>query len=198
MSSASFPARPSRRGLLAAAGALPMALLLGACGTDTSDRYESGYVSGDGVATEIAAADRGEPLEFSGTTYEGEEFAAAEQRGTVLVLNIWYASCPPCRKEAPDLQALHEEFAEQDVRFLGINVRDAAGPAQAFEETYGITYPSLPDTDAEIMYALRGQVAPNAVPSTLVLDREGRVAARISGAADPSVLRAMIDTVVAE
>src|SRR5699024_7916430 len=68
----------------------------------------------------------------------------------------------------------------------------------AFEETYGITYPSMPDPDAEIMYSLRGQVAPNAVPSTLVIDQEGRVAARISGAADPSVLRAMIDKVGAE
>lgn len=193
--------RCSRRSLLGGAGGAAALLLLAACGTDTTDRYtsgDSGYVSGNGVAVEIPAADRDEPLEFSGTTYDGEEFAVADQRGEVQVLNVWYASCPPCRKEAPDLQTLHEEYAEQGVSFLGINVRDAAGPAQAFEETYGITYPSLPDTDAQIMYALRGQVAPNAVPSTLVLDREGRVAARISGAADPSTLRAMLDSVVAE
>nr|WP_114853830.1 TlpA disulfide reductase family protein [Brachybacterium sp. YJGR34] len=196
-----MPPRPSRRGLLGAVGGVTAAVLLAACGTDTSDRYasgDSGYVSGDGVSTEIAAEDRTEAIDFSGTTYDGEEFAVSDHLGEVLVLNVWYASCPPCRKEAPDLQAIHEEYAEQGVSFVGINVRDAAGPAQAFEETYGITYPSLPDTDAEIMYALRGQVAPNAVPSTLVLDREGRVAARISGAADPSVLRAMIDTVIAE
>lgn len=195
-------ASPTRRGLLTGAGALGGAVLLAACGADTSERYggggNSGYISGDGVSTEIAPADRGEPLEFSGETYEGEPFSAAEQRGEVLVLNVWYASCPPCREEAPDLQAIHEEYAEQGVQFVGINVRDTAGPARAFEETYGITYPSLPDLDAEIMYALRGQVAPNAVPSTLVIDRKGRVAARISGAADPSVLRAMIDRVLAE
>jgi peroxiredoxin len=195
------PAAPSRRRLLAAAGAAPLALLLAACGTDTSDRYasgEAGYVSGDGVSVEIPAAERGEAVTFSGTTFDEEQIDLADTRGEVLVLNVWYASCPPCRKEAPDLQAIHEEYAEQGVSFLGINVRDAAGPARAFEERYGITYPSLPDTGAEIMYALRGQVSPNAVPSTLVLDREGRVAARISGAADPSVLRAMIDAVVAE
>ena len=194
----------TRRSLLGIAGGASAAALLAACGTDTGDRYssggsgDSGDISGDGVATEIPAADRGEPLEFSGTSYEDEDIAAADLRGEVLVLNVWYASCPPCRKEAPDLQAIHEEYLEQGVAFLGINVRDSAGPAQAFEESYGITYPSLPDPDATIMYALRGQVAPNAVPSTLVIDREGRVGARISGAADPSVLRAMIDTVVAE
>lgn len=192
---------PSRRGLLRVAAAAPLAVLLAACGTDTSDRYasgDSGYVSGDGVSVEIPAAERGEAIAFTGTTFDQEPVDLADTRGEVLVLNVWYASCPPCRKEAPDLQAIHEEYAEKGVSFLGINVRDAAGPAQAFEERYGITYPSVPDTGAEIMYALRGQVAPNAVPSTLVLDREGRVAARISGAADPSVLRAMIDAVIAE
>lgn len=200
-SRASRLSRLSRRDLLGVAGGASAALLLAACGTDTGDRYasgDSGYVSGNGVATEIPPADRSEPLEFSGTSYDDEQITAEDLRGEVLVLNVWYASCPPCRKEAPDLQAIHEEYAEQGVSFLGVNVRDAAGPAQAFEESYGITYPSLPDPDAEIMFALRGQVAPNAVPSTLVIDREGRVAARISGAADPSVLRAMIDTVVAE
>ncbi|MFQ6483866.1 TlpA family protein disulfide reductase [Brachybacterium epidermidis] len=187
-----------RRSVLAGLGLLPAAALLAACGTDTSDRYDTGYVGGDGVTTEIPPESREEPLEFAGTTYEGEEFAAADRRGEVLVVNVWYAACPPCRKEAPDLQAVSEEYAPEGVSFVGVNVRDAAGPAQAFEQTYGITYPSLPDTDAQIMYALRGQVAPNAVPSTLVLDREGRVAARISGAADPSVLRAMLDRVLAE
>lgn len=192
---------PSRRGVLAAAGGVPLALLLAACGTDTTDRYasgEAGYVSGDGVSVEIPAADRDAAIEFTGTTFDGEPVDMATTRGEVMVLNVWYASCPPCRKEAPDLQAIHEEYADQGVSFLGVNVRDTAGPAKAFEENYGITYPSVPDTDAQIMYALRGQVAPNAVPSTLVLDKEGRVAARISGAADPSVLRAMIDAVVAE
>ena len=192
---------PSRRGLLGIAAAAPLAVLLAACGTDTSDRYASGdagYVSGDGVAVEIPAEERDEEIAFSGTTYDDEPFDLADTRGEVTVLNVWYASCPPCRKEAPDLQEIHEEYLDQGVAFLGVNVRDAAGPAQAFEESYGITYPSLPDPDAEIMYSLRGQVAPNAVPSTLVIDREGRVAARISGAADPSVLRAMLDTVVAE
>lgn len=201
MTARSLPSAPGRRAVLASAAGAGAALLLAACGTDTSDRYTSGdagYVSGSGVATEIAPEDRAEPLEIVGTTYDGEEFASADVRGEILVVNVWYASCPPCRKEAPDLQAIHEDYAEQGVTLIGVNVRDAEGPARAFEETYKITYSSMPDPDAEIMYSLRGQVAPNAVPSTLVLDREGRVAARVSGAADPSVLRAMIDRVLEE
>src|SRR5699024_897849 len=189
---------PSRRRLLATGGGVLTTAVLAACGNDTSDRYDTGYISGEGVSTEISAADRDEPLKFSGTTYEGEEFAAAEQRGQLLVVNVWYAACPPCRKEAPDLQEISQDYGEQGVSFIGINVRDEAGPALAFEENYGITYPSLPDLDAEIMYALRGQVAPNAVPTTLLMDRAGRVAARVSGAIDPSTLRSMIDRVLAE
>src|SRR5699024_2192395 len=140
----------------------------------------------------------GEPLEEAGTTYDGEEFSSAAHHGEVLVLNVWYSFCPPSPKEAPDPQVLHEDYLDQSVSFLLANVRDCALLARAFEEIYDITYPPMPDPDAEIMYSLRGQVAPNAVPSTLVIDQEGRVAARISGAADPSVLRAMIDKVVAE
>ncbi len=194
--------RITRRHLVGAAALAPLVALAG-CGTDTSSRYqggggEGGYISGDGVSTEIPPQARGEAIEFSGTTFGGEKFSTVDARGNPLVVNVWYAACPPCRKEAPDLQKVHEEYADQGVRFIGVNIRDAAGPAQAFEKTHGVTYPSLPDADASIMYALRGQVAPNAVPSTLVLDAEGRVAARISGIADPSVLRAMIDRVLSE
>lgn len=188
----------SRRRLLAGgAGALATAALA-ACGTDTSSRYDTGYVAGDGVTTEIAPEDRGEPLEFSGTTLDGQAFDAAGVRGDVLVVNVWYASCAPCREEAPDLKAVAEEYAGKGVSFIGVNVRDEAGPAQAFEQTFGVPYPSLADPDSSVLYALRGQVAPNAVPSTVVLDREGRPAARISGAIDPSTLRAMLDRVLAE
>ena len=191
--------RSTRRRFLAGSGGVLAAALLAACGgTDASSRYASGYVSGDGVTTELPAEDRDDPLDVTGTTYEGDAFSSADVRGKVLVINVWYASCPPCRKEAPELEKIHQDYADQDVQFVGVNVRDEQGPAAACEKKYGITYPSMHDLDAAIMYSLRGQVAPNAAPSTLVLDTEGRVAARISGAADPSVLRAMLDRVLAE
>ncbi len=190
--------RPTRRGVLAGGALAAVSTVLAACGTDTSSRYDTGYVAGDGVSQEIDPGDRGDALEFAGTTYDGEAFDSHDHLGSVLVVNVWYASCAPCREEAPNLTAIAEDYADQGVSFIGVNVRDEAGPAQAFEKKFAIPYPSLPDLDATIMYALRGQVAPNAVPSTLVLDKQGRVAARISGAADPSTLHAMIDRVVAE
>lgn len=205
--------RFGRRTLLAGTGTGLGVLLLAACGTDTSSRYDSGggsgggggddgsntgYVAGDGVTKEIDPDDRTDPVEFSGKTYDDKEFSSADARGHILVANVWYASCAPCRKEAPELKKIAEDYADKDVEFVGINVRDQAGPAQAFEKNYELPYPSLPDLDAKIMYDLRGQVSPNAVPSTLVLDDEGRVAARISGAADPSILRSMLDRVLGE
>lgn len=183
-----------------AALALPLGIvgLAGCASTDTSARYDTGYVEGSGVSTEIAVDKRGDAYDFSGETFSGETFALSEKRGAPVVLNVWYASCAPCRKEAPDLVKLHGTYASKGVTFVGVNVRDEAGPAQAFEQKFSIPYPSIPDRDGAIMYALRGQVSPNAVPSTLVFDAKGRVAARISGLADPSILGAMIDRVLSE
>lgn len=192
---------PSRRALLLAGTAVPVTALLAACGSDVSAQYgggDTGYVSGDGVAVEIPPAERGDPVAITGTTYEDETFASADVPPDVLVLNVWYAACAPCRVEAPHLAEISAEYADQGVQFVGVNTEDEAGPALAFEQSYGIEYPSLPDLSGEILYALRGQVAPNAVPSTVVLDRTGRPAARISGAIDPSTLRSMLDTVLAE
>lgn len=195
------PSAPSRRTLLAAGGALPLTALLAACGSDVSAQYgggDTGYVSGDGVAVEIPPADRGDAVTFSGTTYEGETFAASDVPPELLVINVWYAACAPCRVEAPHLAEISTEYADRGVQFLGVNTEDEAAAALAFEENYGIEYPSLPDHSGEILFALRGQVAPNAVPSTVVLDHAGRPAARISGAIEPSTLRSMLDTVLAE
>lgn len=193
----------SRRTLLRAAvgvaGFVTLPAVLGACATDnSSDRYDTGFVEGAGVAREIPAKERTTPLAFSAETYTGKKFDLAALRGKPVVLNVWYAACAPCRKEAPELASLAEKYAPKGVQFIGVNVRDEAGPAQAFEKNYKIPYPSVPDEDGSVMYALRGQVAPNAVPSTLVIDAQGRAAARISGAADPSILSAMIDRVLGE
>ena len=195
---------PSRRRLLHA-GALAVtatsaSAVLTACSSqsETSDRYDTGFVEGAGVSTEIPEGERGEPLDFEAATYSGETFTLSAQRPNPVVLNVWYAACAPCRKEAPDLRDIAREYEDQGVQFIGVNVRDLAGPAQAFEDTFEIPYPSVPDTEGRIMYALRGQVVPNAVPSTLIFDTQGRVAGRISGLADPSIVRAMIDRVLAE
>jgi thiol-disulfide isomerase/thioredoxin len=163
-----------------------------------SDGTGEGYISGDGAFTEIAQSKRDAPIEFSGETVSGDELSSADLAGDVYVVNFWYAGCPPCRTEAPDLKALSEEYT--DVRFLGVNTTDTAANAATFEKTFGIEYPSILDAQsAAVQLAFSGAVAPNAVPTTLVVDREGRVAARISGLIrDKSILAAMIDTVLAE
>lgn len=160
---------------------------------------DEGFVAGDGRTSEIPAGQREAPLELGGETADGGQVALADLRGDVVVLNIWYASCAPCRAEAPDLAAISSEYADQGVSFVGINTRDAAAQAQAFERTFGIGYPSILDAaTGSALLALRGQANPQAVPTTIVLDREGRVAARVVGQAEGSVLRAMLDRVVEE
>lgn len=156
------------------------------------------YIAGDGSVTEYAANDRSKPVEFSATLFDGSKVSATDYRGDVAVLNFWYAACAPCRIEAPDLQELHEDFKADGVEFLGINVRDEEPTAAAFERTFGLTYPSAVDKDGGVLLALTKFVPPAAVPTTLVLDKQGRVSARILGVAEKSTLKALITSALAE
>ena len=183
---------------------LVAALLLAGCTSSDSlaqqyrDGSEKGYIAGDFQIVEIPDADRGEPVVFEGVTETGETVSSDDYRGGVLVVNFWYAACAPCRVEAPHLVALHEQFEPQGVRFLGVNVRDTATTAQAFERTFEIPYPSVEDARGEVLLNMTDHVPPQAVPSTLVLDAQGRVAARVLGAVEESTLRALLTTVVDE
>ena len=181
------------------------ALLLSGCSSDPlADQYREGsnkgFIAGDGSVTEIALADRGDAIEFSGVTETGETVTSADTQGEVLVVNFWYASCAPCRAEAADLQRINAQFENEGASFLGVNVRDQAPNAIAFSETYGVTYPSVLDVDTGAMQlAFSGSIPPNAVPTTLVLDAEGRVAARILGqVTSPSILETLIRDTIAE
>ena len=192
-----------RRGFVGAALALAAVLALAGCSNDPlADQYADGsgqgYISGDGAYTEIPATERDAPIEFSGVDESGESISSEDFAGSVYVVNFWYASCPPCRSEASDLKALSEQYGE--VPFLGVNISDSADVALTFAKKFGIEYPSIIDANsASVQLAFAGAVAPNAVPTTLVVDSEGRVAARISGIIrDPSILASMIDSVVAE
>jgi len=181
------------------------ALLISGCSTSSlSAQYEEGsnkgYISADGTVAEWPEAERGAPVDFTGVTEIGETLTASDYRGSVVVLNFWYAGCPPCRAEAPDLQELNEAYAGQKVAFVGVNVRDQAATALSFSEEFGITYPSILDAeDKAASLALAGRAAPNAVPTTIVLDAEGRPAARILGQiSSKSVLNTLIKDTLAE
>ena len=171
--------------------AIALAIVLWIVGCAPGDAAVSpGYVSGDGTVTEWGVEDRGEPVELSGTSFSDEPVDIADHRGEVVLLNTWYAACPPCRKEAPDLVALD---AQDGVQLIGINSRDDAGTALAFDRTFDVEYPSINDSDGKAIAQLQGLVSINAVPTTLVLDHEGRVAARVIGSVEPATLRSLVD-----
>jgi thiol-disulfide isomerase/thioredoxin len=194
-----------RAGLVAALAVA--SLVLGGCASESdslAEQYRAGtgqnYISGDGALTVVAPESRASGIRFQGPLDVGGTFSSADYAGQVLVVNFWYAGCPPCRLEAPDLEALHQEFKDEGVVFLGVNILDQAPTAVAFAEEFGVTYPSIIDTnDGSVRLAFAGQVAPNAVPTTVVVDQQGRVAARISGLlTEPDVLAELIRDVQAE
>jgi len=189
------------------AGALSLGLLLSACSSasDTlAEQYRSGsgqnYISGDGAITVVAPDSRKDPVSFGGELDTGGFFSPEDYAQSVTVVNFWYAGCPPCRLEAADLEAIYQEYREEGVVFVGVNIFDQAPTALAFASEFGVTYPSIMDVaDGGVRLAFAGEVAPNAVPTTLVLDATGRVATRISGLlSEPDILRGMIDDLLSE
>ncbi len=162
---------------------------------------DKGYIEGDGSTTTFPVADRGEPIVFEGVTEHGETFGSDDTAGAVTVVNFWYAGCAPCRAEAPDLVEVYEEFKADGVEFVGVNTRDQRAQAVQFAEEFGVEYPSIMDTEGgrEAQRAFAGQVPLNAVPTTLVLDAEGRVAHRVVGQlAAASQLRTLVKETLAE
>jgi len=184
-----------------------LALVLAGCtmqGDRLANDYRDGtggsYVSGDGSVVAISADKRTDPVVYAGTTDTGAQVSSADYSGEVVVLNFWYAACGPCRDEADDLEGLNQKFLDKGVIFLGINVEDTAPTAQTFATAHGVTYPSILDAaDNAVLLAFAGDVPPNATPTTLVIDKQGRVAARFSGQiSSPSLVADIIDGVLAE
>jgi thiol-disulfide isomerase/thioredoxin len=157
-----------------------------------------GYISGDGSVLIVPAGDREDVPAWGGETVDGETVDSTELDG-VVVLNFWYAGCPPCREEAPDLEKVFQEYGDE-ITFLGVNTRDTAPTASSFENDFGVTYDSILDVKTrDVLSAFAGDVPPSAVPTTLVLDADGRVAARISGLIpSANTLGDIIDDVLAE
>ena len=185
---------------VAIAAGLMTALLVGCSNDPLADQFRAGdnknYIAGDGTVTEFALGSRPGFEAFSGITESGQVLDSAAFEGNVVVINWWYAACAPCRAEAGDLAMLSVEF-EDSVQFVGVNVRDTAETALAFDRNFGIEYPSLMDAKlGQVSLAFTGVVSPQAVPRTIVVDRDGKVASRILGRIEPSILRTLIQTVV--
>lgn len=182
-----------------------LAVGITACAPDpVAEQYlsgdDKGYISADGAVVEIPLSERGEAIEFTGVTEDGEDFTSADIAGDVTVVNFWYAGCGPCRVEAKDLESVWQEYGPDDVSFVGINIYDQADTAKAFAETYGVTYPSLIDVDTgEAKLAFAAEAPLQGTPSTLVIDKQGRVAARIIGPLDgTSILSTLVKDALAE
>ena len=158
------------------------------------------YISGDGAITVLAPESRSDSVQFEGDLDTGEFFSSSDYAGSVIVVNFWYAGCPPCRVEAADLESLHQQFLLDGVAFVGVNIFDQAPTALTFANEFGVSYGSIMDVETgSVRLAFAGQVAPNAVPTTLVLDKQGRVSARISGViTDVDLLANIIEGVLEE
>jgi thiol-disulfide isomerase/thioredoxin len=155
------------------------------------------YIAGDGTVTEFSVENRKAAVEWSGTTESGEVISSSQLEGVVTVVNFWYAACLPCRLEAPDLVALAAEYPE--AQFIGVNVRDSAETSAAFSKSKKLTWPSIIDkNDGAVMLAFTGIVTPNAVPTTLVVGKDGKVTSRVYGQIDRSILGTLIKTALEE
>ena len=157
-------------------------LALAGCSNDVGSSGNQGYVAGKGIITSVKAADRKQPGEVSGRTLDGEQVSLADFRGKVVVVNVWGSWCGPCRAEAPMLAQASRDLAGKGVVFLGIDSRDPSkDAAKAFVRRFDIPYASLYDQQGATLLAFHGTLTPNSVPSTVVVDPQGRVAGSVLG-----------------
>jgi thiol-disulfide isomerase/thioredoxin len=155
------------------------------------------FVAGTPAGDVIPVGDRATAPTFSGTLLDGAEYSSKELAGSVAVINFWGSWCAPCRVETPEFQQVYTEVQNRGVRFLGVDVKEDRQFAQAFVTDKGITYPSVHDPSGEVALAFRDYPA-NAIPSTIVLDREGRVAAVYTAAVSQADLRKVLASVTGE
>lgn len=170
--------------------ALATLLALGACGQGATS-------TGSAAAGSLIAIDARDGLPpLRGTTLDGAAFDSSALAGNIVVYNVWGSWCPPCRAEAPTLRALSTEFQAAGVRFVGINVKDTRSAARSFERRFAIPYPSMFDPAGELLLNFRGTIPPSAIPSTVLIDRQGRVAGRIVGPTTYNQLKALLNSLV--
>jgi peroxiredoxin len=200
--------RPGRRAprrraaaALAAVSALCVVALTACTGSGPSSGGSgSGFISGTGEISTVKPAKRPLMPKLSGSTVDGKHLDLASYRGHVIVINVWGSWCTSCRSEAAALEAVAKQTEKEGVRFVGIDTQDARRPqSRRFEQSHGITYPSLFDPSGELVLRFpNGVLNPDAIPSTVIVDREGRIAVRALKPLQAGELRDAIDPIVAE
>ncbi|MDI3385881.1 TlpA disulfide reductase family protein [Streptomyces sp. B-S-A8] len=191
-----------RRASLFAAGAAVAALTLSACG-DGGTQGGSGntnFVTGKNGIASLDKSERVAAPKLEGKSLDGKPLSLDDYQGKIVVLNVWGSWCGPCRVETPYLVKVAKELKPKGVEFVGINTRDFnKGPAVKFEEEHGVEYPSFYDPSGKLILQFpKGSLAPQQIPSTIVIDRDGKLAARALQAVNDKQLHQMIDPLLAE
>lgn len=168
------------------AGLLAALVVLSGCTTSGADEgtrsgSEDGYVGARSL-TQIPPGDRKDAPEVSGPMLgEDKQVSTGDYDGKIIVLNVWGSWCAPCRKEAEGLQKASTETADV-AQFVGVNTRDGnEAQGEAFNRAFEITYPSIYDPQGKELLKFAGDLPPAAIPSTLIIDADGKIAVRILG-----------------
>ncbi|MBA2558298.1 MAG: TlpA family protein disulfide reductase [Propionibacteriales bacterium] len=189
--------RLSVRRLAAALVAGVSVTAMSACTTSGPGSGNTGYITGDGVVTTIAPEDRTSVPDVRGVTLSGGTLDISGETGKVVVVNVWASWCPPCRAEAADLVAAARRL--RSVTFIGIDTReDNASAARAFVREHAIPYDSIYDQDGSAMLSFYGMLSPSSLPSTMVIDTQGRIAALVLGRVSTSTLVGLVHDVAGE
>lgn len=178
-----------------AGAVVALAALLSGCGSAPTSN--AGFVGGDGTITRLPAAERPAAPLIEGTTLAGAPWTSSSATGAILVYNVWGSWCAPCRAEAPALVAASTRTSGKAV-FVGLNTRDLdKAQAAAFVRAFEVPYVNLYDPDGALLLKFSGQLPASAIPSTLIVDAQGRIAARIIGEATEATLVGLIDDLAA-
>ncbi|MCD9144839.1 TlpA family protein disulfide reductase [Streptomyces albireticuli] len=195
---------PRRRTTLPAVFAAVAAMALTACGS--GDNPKSGgqtqFVQGaGGVSVVKDASTRQDAPDLDGKTLDGKALdVGKEYKGKIVVLNVWGSWCSPCRAEAKNLVTVAKDYKSKGVEFVGLNTRDTdPAPAIKFEKEFEVPYPSFYDSAGELLLRFpKGSLNPQFIPSTVFIDRDGKIAARAVKALSEDELRKTLDPLVAE
>jgi thiol-disulfide isomerase/thioredoxin len=178
--------------------ALTLSVTAGCAGGDPAPgAADSGYVAGDGAVTLLPEGDREPAPRLAGTLLDGGVFDPSAYAGKVVVVNVWGSWCAPCRAEAGALERAYQATRAKGVEFVGINARDSVAAARAFVRRQQVSYPSIVDRDGRLQLAFRGSLPLAAFPSTVIIDRRGRAAARVLGPVSGTTLRDLVAEVAA-
>ncbi|MBE9498152.1 TlpA family protein disulfide reductase [Streptomyces sp. GKU 257-1] len=195
--------RASRRRtvLLAAGIAAGALLLLSACGEEQtgSSSGDTKFVQGTGQITKVPKSRRTAVPDLAGPSVDGKKLKLSDFKGKVIVLNVWGSWCSPCRAEAPNLAKVARDTEDRGVQFVGINTRDLdKANAKAFERNYDIDYPSFfYDPSGKLILKFpKNTLSPQAIPSTLILDKDGEVAVRALKELSEQELRSALDPLI--